>query len=86
MPDSPDVVLAVKKDGTLYLNQEKVTMENLQIAAGRGVPDGLGKEALHQERTRISNTARSSDLIDVMREAGIEIIGIITEKKTEKAL
>ncbi len=30
MPDEPEVVLAVRKDGTMYVNQDKATIENLQ--------------------------------------------------------
>src|SRR5512139_2898528 len=30
MPDQPEVVLAVRKDGTMYVNQDKATIENLQ--------------------------------------------------------
>jgi len=85
MPDNPDVVLAVKKDGTLYVNQDKVTMENLQNALEEAFLT-VSEKKLYIRVDQDIEYGKIVDLIDVMREAGIEIIGIITEKKTEKAL
>jgi biopolymer transport protein TolR len=85
MPDSPDVVLAVKKDGTIYVNQDKVTMENLQNALEEAFLT-VSEKKLYIKVDQDIEYGKIVDLIDVMREAGIEIIGIITEKKTEKAL
>lgn len=85
MPDSPDVVLAVKKDGTLYVNQEKVTMENLQNALEEAFLT-VSEKKLYIKADQDLEYGKIVDLIDVMREAGIEIVGIITDKKTEKAL
>jgi biopolymer transport protein TolR len=84
MPDSPDVVLAVKKDGTLYVNQEKVTMENLQNALEEAFLT-VSEKKLFIKADQDLEYGKIVDLIDVMREAGIEIVGIITDKKTEKA-
>jgi biopolymer transport protein TolR len=85
MPDSPDVVLAVKKDGTIYVNEDKVTMENLQNALEEAFLT-VSEKKLYIKVDQDIEYGKIVDLIDVMREAGIEIIGIITEKKTEKAL
>jgi biopolymer transport protein ExbD len=85
MPDSPDVVLAVKKDGTIYVNQDKVTMENLQNALEEAFLT-VSEKKLYIKADQDIEYGKIVDLIDVMREAGIEILGIITEKKTEKAL
>jgi biopolymer transport protein TolR len=85
MPDSPEVVLAVKKDGTLYVNQEKVTMENLQNALEEAFLT-VSEKKLYIKADQDLEYGKIVDLIDVMREAGIEIVGIITDKKTEKAL
>ena len=85
MPDSPDVVLAVKKDGTIYVNEDKVTMENLQNALEEAFLT-VSEKKLYIKADQDIEYGKIVDLIDVMREAGIEIIGIITEKKTEKAL
>ena len=85
MPDSPDVVLAVKKDGTLYVNEDKVTMENLQNALEEAFLT-VSEKKLYIKADQDLEYGKIVDLIDVMREAGIEIVGIITDKKTEKAL
>jgi biopolymer transport protein TolR len=84
MPDSPDVVLAVKKDGTLYVNETKVTMENLQNALEEAFLT-VSEKKLYIKADQDLEYGKIVDLIDVMREAGIEIVGIITDKKTEKA-
>jgi biopolymer transport protein ExbD len=84
MPDTPDVVLAVKKDGTLYVNQTKVTMENLQNALEEAFLT-VSEKKLYIKADQDLEYGKIVDLIDVMREAGIEIVGIITDKKTEKA-
>jgi biopolymer transport protein ExbD len=89
MPENPDVVLAVKKDARdpkgflLYVNQTKVTMETLQNA--------LEEEFLTVPEKKLYLKADSEleygnivDLIDIIRASGIEIVGIITEKKTER--
>lgn len=84
MPDSPDVVLAVKKDGSLYVNEGKVTMENLQNALEEAFLT-VSEKKLYIKADQDLEYGKIVDLIDVMREAGIEIVGIITDKKTEKA-
>jgi biopolymer transport protein TolR len=84
MPDSPDVVLAVKKDGTLYVNEKKVTMENLQNALEEAFLT-VSEKKLYIKADQDLEYGKIVDLIDVMREAGIDIVGIITDKKTEKA-
>jgi biopolymer transport protein TolR len=84
MPDSPDVVLAVKRDGTLYVNEVKVTMENLQNALEEAFLT-VSEKKLYIKADQDLEYGKIVDLIDVMREAGIEIVGIITDKKTEKA-
>jgi biopolymer transport protein ExbD len=85
MPDSPEVVLAVKKDGTLYVNEEKVTMENLQNALEEAFLT-VSEKKLYIKADQDLEYGKMVDIIDVMREAGIEVVGIITDKKTEKAL
>jgi biopolymer transport protein TolR len=88
MPDSPEVVLYVRKDGTMYLNQEKITN-----------PDSLQSMLEEQFLTvtekklyiKIDGELEYGRLTDPdtgiyhrIRAAGIENIAIITEKKTEK--
>jgi biopolymer transport protein ExbD len=85
MPDNPDVVLAIKKDGTVYVNEVKVTLENLQNALEEAFLT-VSEKKLYIKADQDLEYGKVVDLIDIMREAGIEIVGIITDKKTEKAL
>ncbi|MBP1768543.1 MAG: protein TolR [Candidatus Aminicenantes bacterium] len=85
MPDSPDVVLAIKKDGSLYLKEAKVTIENLQTALEEAFLT-VSEKKLYIKADQDLEYGKIVDLIDVMREAGIEIVGIITDKKAEKAI
>lgn len=83
MPDNPDVVLAIRKDGTLYVNQDKVTLETLQNSLEEAFLT-VAEKKLYLKADQDLEFGKIIDVIDVIREAGIEILGIITEKKTEK--
>lgn len=83
MPENPEVVLSIRKDGTLYLKDKKVTLENLQSQLEEAfltVPD----KKLYLRADSDLEYGKIVDLIDVIREAGVEVVGIITEKKAEK--
>lgn len=90
MPENPDVVLAIKKSDKdpkgflLYVNQEKVTMETLQNALEEAFLTVADKK-LYLKADSELEYGNIVDLIDIIRGAGIDIVGIITEKKTEKA-
>jgi biopolymer transport protein TolR len=90
MPENPDVVLAIKKDARdpkgflLYVNQDKVTVETLQNALEEAfltVPD---KKLYLKADSELEYGIFVDPIWDIIRAAGIESIGIITEKKTEK--
>jgi biopolymer transport protein TolR len=83
MPDTPRVVLAMRKDGTLYVNQDKATPENLQTMLEEAFLTQSDKK-LYLRADQDLEYGRFVDLIDKLKEAGVEIVGIITEKKTEK--
>ncbi len=83
MPDNPEVVLAIKKDGTLYVNQEKVTVENLQTTLEEHFMTAKEKK-LYLRADQDLEYGKIVDLIDIIKEAGIEVVGIIAEKKTAK--
>jgi biopolymer transport protein TolR len=84
MPENPDVVLAIKADQTLYVNQEKVTLETLQNALEEAFLTVPEKKLYLRADQDVEYGFIASPLLDIIREAGIEIIGIITEKKTER--
>jgi biopolymer transport protein ExbD len=83
MPDSPPVVLAIRKDGTMYVNQDKATLENLQTMLEEAFMTQSDKK-LYLRADQELEYGKFVDLIDKLKEAGVEIVGIITEKKTEK--
>lgn len=88
MPDNPEVVLYVRKDGTLYLNQEKITNpENLQSIMEEAFLTVTEKKLYIKidgdlEYGRLTDP--DTGLYHKIRAAGIENIAIITDKKTEK--
>ncbi len=83
MPDSPEVVLYIKKDGTLVLNQEKVTLETLQVQLEEAFLTIQDKK-LYLKADGDLEYGKLIDIYDKIRQAGLENIAIITEKKTDK--
>ncbi len=83
MPDNMPVVLAIKKDGTLYVNQDKITLENLQTKLEEAFLTATDKK-LYLKADQDLEFGKLVELIDKIKEAGVEIVGIVTEKKTEK--
>lgn len=89
MPENPDVVLAIKKDARdpkgflLYVNQDKVTMETLQNALEEAFLT-VAERKLYLKADQELEYGNIVDIIDIIRGAGIEMVGIITEKKTQK--
>ena len=84
MPDNPEVMLSIRRDGTMYVNQEKATMDNLQTMLEEAFLTASEKK-LYLKADQEIEYGKIIDIIDVIREAGIEIVGIITEVQTEKA-
>ncbi len=86
MPENPDVVLAIRKDGTMYVNQDKVTLENLQSRLEEAFLTATDKKLY----IRIDSDVEYGKLVEpggvfeLLKEAGIEDIGVITEVQTEK--
>jgi biopolymer transport protein ExbD len=90
MPENPDVVLAIKKSDKdpkgflLYVNQDKVTMETLQNALEEAFLTVADKKLYVKADGDLEYGIFAEFLWDIIRAAGIESVGIITEKKTEK--
>jgi biopolymer transport protein ExbD len=91
MPENPDVVLAVKKEARdpkgyiLYVNQDKVTLENLQNALEEAFLTVSEKKLYLKVDQELEYGILAESLLDIIKAAGIENVGIITEKKAEKA-
>src|SRR4030066_610174 len=83
MPDTPEVVLAMRRDGTMYVNQDKATMDNLQTLLEEAFLTASEKK-LYLKADQELEYGQIVLVIEVVKDAGIEIMGIITEVKTEK--
>jgi biopolymer transport protein TolR len=83
LPESPEVVLYIKKDGTMYLNQDNITLEKLQSQLEEAFLTVTEKK-LYLKADGDLEYGKLVDIYNAIREAGIENIAIITEKKTEK--
>ena len=83
MPDNPDVILYIKKDGTLFVNDQKVDDRNpLQILLEDALMQAADKK-LYLKADQDLNFGDIVELIGTMKNAGVEDIGIITDKKAE---
>ena len=81
-PENPELVLSIKKDGTMFLNLEQVTMENLAIMLEELMLTASDKK-LYLRADQDLEFGVVVDVIAPLKEAGIEIVGIIAEKKTD---
>lgn len=80
MPDNPDVVLSIKADGTLFLKEQRVTLEGLTMALEEAFLQAAEKKLYIRADANLE-FGKMVDVIDMIREAGIELVGIITERK-----
>ena len=83
MPENPEVVLSIKKDGTMYVGQDQVTMDNLQTSIEEAFMTATDKR-LYLRADGDLEYGNIVDVVDILKAAGVEIVGIITEVKTEK--
>jgi biopolymer transport protein ExbD len=83
MPENPEVVLSIKKDGSMYIGQDQVTMDNLQTMIEEAFMTATDKR-LYLRADGELEYGNIVDIVDILKMAGVEIVGIITEVKTEK--
>ena len=83
MPENPEVVLYVKKDGTMYLNQDKVTADKLQSMLEEVFIAATDKK-LYLRADADVEYGKLVEIYEFIRGAGIESIAVIAEAKTEK--
>ena len=81
-PENPELVLSIRQDGRLYLNQEEVTEENLSTMLEEAMMTASDKK-LYLRADQDLEFGHVVEIIGPLKEAGIEIVGIIAEKKTE---
>jgi len=83
MPENPEVVLSIRKDGKLYMGQDQVTMDNLQTMIEEAFMTASDKR-LYLRADGELEYGNIVDVVEILKAAGVEIVGIITEIKTEK--
>ncbi len=85
MPENPEVILAIKKEGnnySLYLNQQPVTMENLQLMVEEAFLTATDTR-LYIRADGETEYGRIIEIAYILKDAGVEIVGIITEVRAE---
>jgi biopolymer transport protein ExbD len=83
MPENPEVVLYIKKDGTMYLNQDKATPDKLQSMLEEIFISATDKK-LYLRADSDLEYGKLVEIYEMIRGAGIESIAVIADKKTEK--
>ena len=83
-PENPEVVLSIKKDGTMYVNQDQATMDNLQTLLEDAFMSATDKK-LYLRADKELEYGKIVDIIEILKDSGVDIVGIITEKKTTKS-
>jgi len=83
MPENPDVVLYIKKDGSMLLNADKVTIDDIASKIEEEFLT-VQEKKLYLKADGELEYGKLVDIYEKIREAGIENIAIITQKKTEK--
>jgi biopolymer transport protein TolR len=81
-PENPELILSIKRDGMMYLNQDQVTMDNLTTTLEELMLTASDKK-LYLRADQDLEFGTVVDIILPLKEAGIEVVGIIAEKKTD---
>lgn len=82
MPENPDIVLYIKKDGTMFVNSDKATLDTLQQLMEDALMTATDKK-LYLKADRELEYGSLIDIIDIIKTAGVEDFGIIADKKRE---
>ncbi len=82
MPENPDIVLYIKKDGTMFVNSDKATLDTLQQLMEDALMTATDKK-LYLKADQDLEYGTLIDVIDILKAAGVEDFGIIADKKRE---
>lgn len=83
MPENPEVVLSIRKDGKMYIGQDQITLDNLQTMIEEAFMTASDKR-LYLRADGELEYGNIVDVVEILKAAGVEIVGIITEIKTGK--
>jgi len=78
-----DAVLYIKRDGSIFFNEQPITKENLTLMLEEALITASERK-LYLRADQELEYGIILDLIPLIKEADIEIVGIIAEKKTER--
>jgi biopolymer transport protein ExbD/biopolymer transport protein TolR len=84
MPDADKedaIVVAITRDGSVYLGQNKIALSELGSAVQSKLADKPGKTVYFRADAR-SKYLDVENAIDAVRTAGVEEVGLLTQKKT----
>jgi len=82
MPENPDIVLYIKKDGTMFVNSDKATLDTLQQLMEDALMTATDKK-LYLKADQDLEYGTLIDVIEIIKAAGVEDFGIIADKKRE---
>lgn len=82
MPENPDIVLYIKKDGTMFVNSDKATLDTLQQLMEDALMTATDKK-LYLKADQDLEYGTLIDVIEKLKAAGVEDFGIIADKKRE---
>lgn len=82
MPENPDIVLYIRRDGNMFINSDPATVDNLQMLLEDALMTATDKR-LYLKADQELEYGTIVDIIDIVKEAGVEVVGIIADKKTE---
>jgi biopolymer transport protein TolR len=85
MPENPEAVLYIRRDGSIYLNEQPITKENLQLMLEEALITASERK-LYLRADLELEYGIILDLIPLIKEAGIEIVGLIAEVSTERRI
>ncbi len=83
MPENPEVVLSIRKDGKIYIGKDQITLDNLQTMIEEAFMTASDKR-LYLRADGELEYGNIVDVVEILKAAGVEIVGIITEVKTER--
>jgi biopolymer transport protein TolR len=90
VPENPPVVLSIQKAVSepkgfkLFINNDRVTLENLQNGLEEAFLTIADKKLYLRMDQDLEYGILAESILDIIKNAGVEVVGIITEKKTEK--
>jgi biopolymer transport protein ExbD/biopolymer transport protein TolR len=88
MPDADKedaIVVAITRDGGVYLGQNKTSLDQLGVQVREKLADKPGKTIFVRADARAQYLA-VEDAIDAVRTAGVDNVGLLTQRKEPSAI